>query len=87
MMGFIAWLVMGALVGWVASMLMGTNAQQGTFLNIVVGIVGASLGGMVSRALGGSGSTINNSGVNVTSFSISLIGAVLLLGLLRVLRG
>ncbi|MBL8603296.1 MAG: GlsB/YeaQ/YmgE family stress response membrane protein [Myxococcales bacterium] len=86
-MGFIAWLVMGALVGWVASMLMGTNAQQGTFLNIVVGIVGASLGGMVSRALGGSGATINNSGINVTSFSISLIGAVLLLGLLRVLRG
>ncbi len=44
-MGIIVWLVMGGLVGWIASMIMGTNGQQGIFLNIVVGIVGALIGG------------------------------------------
>lgn len=86
MIGFILWLLMGAFVGWIASLLMGTNASQGTILNIVVGIVGASIGGFISRGFGGSGATINNSGLSLTSFAISLVGAVVLLGIVRLLR-
>lgn len=84
-MAIILWLVMGALVGWVASMLMGTDAEQGAILNIIVGIVGAAIGGFVSRLVGGSGVNINNS-FSLTSFAISLLGAVLLLGIVKALR-
>lgn len=85
-MGIILWLVMGAIVGWVASMLMGTNARQGTILNIVVGIVGAALGGFLSSMLGGSGADINNS-FSLMSFAVSVVGAVVLLGIVRAVRG
>lgn len=80
-MGIIVWLVMGGLVGWIASMIMGTNAQQGIILNIVVGIVGALIGGWLLGPLLGTGSI--NDAITIMSFIVSLIGAVLLLAILR----
>lgn len=78
-MGIIVWLVMGGLVGWVASLIMGTNAQQGIILNIVVGIVGALIGGWLIGPMIGAGSI--NEGITVMSFVVSLIGAVILLAI------
>ncbi|MCH8531890.1 MAG: GlsB/YeaQ/YmgE family stress response membrane protein [Saccharospirillum sp.] len=78
-MYIIVWLIMGGLVGWVASMIMGTNAQQGIILNIVVGIVGAVIGGWLISPLLGAGSI--NEGITLMSFIVSLIGAVILLAI------
>ncbi len=83
-MGIIVWLVMGGLVGWIASMIMGTNAQQGILLNVVVGIVGAVIGGWLIGPLLGAGSI--NDGITVMSFIVSLIGAVLLLAVVSLFR-
>lgn len=79
-MNIIIWLVMGGVVGWIASMIMGTSAQQGIILNVVVGIVGALIGGWLIGPLLGAGSI--NEGISVMSFVVSLIGAVILLGIL-----
>lgn len=79
-MNIIIWLVMGGIVGWLASMIMGTNAQQGIILNVVVGIVGALVGGWLIGPLLGAGSI--NDGITVMSFVVSLIGAVVLLAIL-----
>ncbi|MDO9319816.1 MAG: GlsB/YeaQ/YmgE family stress response membrane protein [Gammaproteobacteria bacterium] len=83
-MGIFVWLIMGALVGWIASIIMGTNAQQGLALNIVVGIVGAMIGGWLIGPQLGAGSI--NDGITLMSFIVSLIGAVLLLAILSVFR-
>ncbi|MCS3903131.1 putative membrane protein YeaQ/YmgE (transglycosylase-associated protein family) [Methylohalomonas lacus] len=83
-MGIIMWLVIGGLVGWIASMIMGTNAQQGIILNVVVGIVGALIGGWLIGPLLGAGSI--NDGITVMSFIVSLIGAVILLAILRLFQ-
>jgi uncharacterized membrane protein YeaQ/YmgE (transglycosylase-associated protein family) len=83
-MGIIIWLVMGGMVGWGASMIMGTNAQQGVILNVVVGIVGAVIGGWLIGPLIGAGSI--NDGISVMSFIVSLIGAVVLLAIVSVFR-
>ncbi len=82
-MSIILWIVFGALVGWIASMIMGTDARQGALLNIVVGIVGAVLGGWAMSALGQGGV----SGFNLYSFVVSLIGACLLIAIVRAVRG
>lgn len=79
-MGLILWLVVGGVIGWLASLVMHTDAQQGVFLNIVVGLVGAALGG----ALFGGGSI--NEGLSARGFVVSLLGAILLLGLVNLLR-
>jgi uncharacterized membrane protein YeaQ/YmgE (transglycosylase-associated protein family) len=84
-MNFIIWLVVGGLVGWVASMLMRTDAQQGVFLNVIVGIVGALLGGWLISPLVGVG-TINQSNFSVGALVVSLIGAVILLAIVNLLR-
>lgn len=76
-MGIIVWLIVGGIVGWLASVIMGRDAQQGIFLNIVVGIIGAVLGGWLISPLVGVG-TINE-GITIGSFLVSLVGAVLLL--------
>ena len=78
-MGIIAWIIFGALAGWIASIIMGTNEQQGAFANIVVGVVGAMIGGFLSRVIGGSGVT----GFNLGSLLIAILGAVVLLGLYK----
>ena len=77
-MSFILWLIVGGLIGWVASMIMGTNDKQGIFLNIIVGIVGAFLGGLILAPLFGTG-TINQYDFSIGSLLVSLLGAVILL--------
>lgn len=83
-MGIIIWLIMGGVVGWIASMIMGTNGRQGIILNVVVGIVGALIGGWLIGPLLGAGSI--NEGITVMSFIVSLIGAVILLAILRLIQ-
>lgn len=83
-MGIIIWLIVGGVVGWLASIIMRTNAQQGLLLNVVVGIVGALLAGLVISPLLGIG-TINQ-GISVASFLVSLGGAVILLAIVNLFR-
>ena len=83
-MGIIIWLIVGGIVGWLASIIMKTNAQQGILLNIVVGIVGALLAGFLISPLVGVGSI--NEGVSVASILISLVGAIILLAIVNMFR-
>jgi uncharacterized membrane protein YeaQ/YmgE (transglycosylase-associated protein family) len=84
-MGIIAWLVFGALAGWVASMIAGTNERQGCLLNIVVGIVGAFIGGFLYSLLTGREFVAS---FDITSFIVAVAGAVILLFILsRTRRG
>jgi uncharacterized membrane protein YeaQ/YmgE (transglycosylase-associated protein family) len=82
---FIIWIVVGGLLGWVASMIMRTDAQQGMFLNIVVGIIGALLGGWLLAPLFGTG-TINQNDFSISSLLVSLLGAVILLAIVNLFR-
>jgi uncharacterized membrane protein YeaQ/YmgE (transglycosylase-associated protein family) len=84
-MNFIIWIVIGGVIGWLASMVMKTNAQQGIFLNIIVGIVGAFLGGWLLAPLFGTG-TINSDNFSLSSLLVSFLGAVILLGIVNLLR-
>ena len=81
-MGIIAFLILGGLAGWIGSMIMGTNASQGIFLNIVVGVVGAFIGGFLFNLFGSVGIT----GFNIWSFVVALLGAVILLWLVRLVQ-
>ena len=85
MINFIVWLIVGGLIGWVASMIMRTNAQQGVFLNIVVGIVGAMLGGWFISPLVGM-PTINQNAFSIGALLVSLVGAVILLAIVNLFR-
>ena len=80
-MGLIIWLVIGGVIGWLASIIMRTDAQQGIFLNIIVGIVGAFLGGLIV-----SGGSINNAPLTLYSFLVSLLGAIILLAIVNLIR-
>lgn len=81
-MGFIVWLIVGGVIGWLASLIMRTDAQQGIILNIVVGIVGAVIAGLIFG-----GGTINNSNpLDLTSILWSLLGAVILLAIVNLIR-
>ncbi|MDF0545653.1 GlsB/YeaQ/YmgE family stress response membrane protein [Sphingobium sp. H39-3-25] len=80
-MGIIMWLIVGGVIGWLASLIMRTDAQQGIFLNIIVGIVGAFIGGLLF-----SGGNINNAPLNITTFLVSLVGAVILLAIVNLVR-
>jgi uncharacterized membrane protein YeaQ/YmgE (transglycosylase-associated protein family) len=84
-MNVIIWLIAGGLIGWAASMIMGTDARQGVFLNVVVGIVGAVLGGWFLSPLFG-GSTINQGNFNLTSLIVSFLGAIGLLAIVKFVR-
>jgi uncharacterized membrane protein YeaQ/YmgE (transglycosylase-associated protein family) len=86
MINFIVWLLFGALVGWLASLVMRTDAQQGALLNIIVGIVGAFLGGFLFNILGLGGSNINNSDFSLSALIVSFIGAVVLLGIVNLFQ-
>ena len=77
-MNFIIWLIVGGLVGWVASIVMGTNRQQGILMNVIVGIVGAFLAGLVLTPYFGI-STINQNNFSMPALLVSLVGAVILL--------
>ena len=78
-MGIIIWLIVGGVVGWLASLIMRTDAQQGIILNIVVGIVGAIISGLL---FGGS----INGGITIETFLYSLIGAIILLAIVNLIR-
>jgi uncharacterized membrane protein YeaQ/YmgE (transglycosylase-associated protein family) len=77
-MNFILWIIVGGILGWIASLIMHTNAQQGPMLNILVGIIGALLAGFLLTPLFGVG-TINQSNFSLPSLLLSLLGAVILL--------
>ena len=85
MINFIIWIIVGGLLGWIASMVMRTDAQQGTLLNIVVGIVGAFVAGLVLTPLFGIG-TINQNNFSMASLLVSLLGAIILLGIVNLFR-
>ncbi len=85
MINFIVWLIVGGLIGWVASMIMRTDSQQGPLLNIIVGIVGALLAGFVLTPLLG-GSTINQGDFSLTGLLMSLLGSVVLLAIINLFR-
>jgi uncharacterized membrane protein YeaQ/YmgE (transglycosylase-associated protein family) len=78
-MGIILWLVIGGVVGWLASILMRTDGQQGILLNVVVGIVGAVIAGLIF------GAGINQA-ITVMTFVYSLIGAIILLAIVNLFR-
>ncbi len=80
-MGIIIWLIVGGIVGWLASIIMRTDAQQGILLNIVVGIVGAFVGGLIF----GRGN-INDGALTLGTFLVSLLGAVILLAIVNLVR-
>ncbi len=81
-MGFILWLIIGGVVGWLASIVMKRDASQGIILNIVVGIVGALLGGWLISPLIGAPS-INSGEISVASLLVSFVGAVVLLAIVN----
>lgn len=85
-MGFIIWLLVGGLVGWVASLIMKTDGSQGIILNVLVGIVGAAIAGFFISPLVGV-STINQNALNVGSILVSLVGAIILIGVVKLVRG
>ena len=76
--GIFLWIIIGGLAGWVASMLMGTNARQGMLANIIVGVVGASVGGFLARVLFADERA--NNGL-VASFGVALVGACMFIAL------
>ncbi|MBK9133494.1 MAG: GlsB/YeaQ/YmgE family stress response membrane protein [Betaproteobacteria bacterium] len=84
-MNFIVWLIVGGIIGWIASLIMRTDGQQGIFLNVIVGIIGAALGGWLLAPLLGTGS-INQGSFSVASMLVSLAGAVVLLAIVNLVR-
>ncbi len=84
-MNFIIWLIVGGIIGWLASLMMKTDGQQGIILNVVVGIVGALLGGWLISPLLGVG-TINQDNFSLPSLLVSFLGAAILLAIVNLFR-
>jgi uncharacterized membrane protein YeaQ/YmgE (transglycosylase-associated protein family) len=82
-MGIISWIIFGGLAGWIGSMIMGTDGSQGIFLNIVIGIIGAMIGGFVFSLLGTTGVT----GFNLYSFGVAVVGSVIAIWAVQMMRG
>lgn len=80
--GIILWVLIGGLAGWLGSIVMGTNEKQGTILNIVVGIVGAIVGGYVTSAV--FGDNLGNNGI-FASLGVSLLGSCIVIGIVKLL--
>ena len=85
-MSFISWIIVGGILGWLASIVMKRNDQMGIILNVVVGIVGAFLGGLLLAPLFGTG-TINQNDFSVGSLLVSFLGAIILLAIVNFFRG
>ncbi len=81
-MGFILWLIIGALAGWIASMIMKTNAEQGLLIDIIVGIIGAFIGGFIARQF----LNINPDSNLIVSLVTAVVGAVILLAIIKAVR-
>ncbi len=81
-MGFLSWIILGGIAGWIASLIMKTNDQQGILANIVVGIVGALIGGFVVGLFGGEGII----GFSIYSLLVAVIGAVILLAIMKAVK-
>ena len=84
-MNFLVWIVVGGIIGWLASMVMRTDAEQGPFLNIIVGIIGALLGGWLISPLIGAG-TVNSGDFSLSGLIVSFLGAVILLAIVNLFR-
>ncbi|HEX7858611.1 MAG TPA: GlsB/YeaQ/YmgE family stress response membrane protein [Sphingobium sp.] len=84
-MGLIILLIIGGVLGWLASLLMRTDGQQGVLLNVVVGIVGAVLAGLLLNPLLGGGNIMNGD-FSVSALLVSFLGAVVLLAVVNLLR-
>ena len=84
-MNFILWILVGGLIGWVASIVMRTNAQQGILLNVIVGVVGALVAGWIISPLVGI-PTINQDVFSLPALLVSLLGAIVLLGVVNLVR-
>lgn len=82
-MGLILWIIFGAIVGWVASLIMRTDEEQSGLINIVVGIIGALIGGLIAEFLGFRGV----SGFNLSSFVVALVGAIVLIAIVKMFTG
>jgi len=78
-MNIILWVILGAVAGWIASMIMKTNSNQGTVTDIILGILGAVVGGVVFNLLGAPGAT----GFNIYSLVVATVGAVILIWISR----
>jgi uncharacterized membrane protein YeaQ/YmgE (transglycosylase-associated protein family) len=81
-MGIILWIIFGGIVGWIASLIMRTNAQQGPLMDIIIGIIGALVGGGIMSFFGQSGIT----GFNIYSFLVAILGAIVLIAIVRAFR-
>jgi len=84
-MNLIIWLIVGGVIGWLASLLMRTDGQQGIFLNVIVGIVGALVGGWLLSPLVGAG-TINQDNFSLPALLVSFVGAAILLAIVNLIR-
>ncbi|MGQ3051536.1 MAG: GlsB/YeaQ/YmgE family stress response membrane protein [Roseateles sp.] len=84
-MNLIIWLIAGGLIGWVASLLMKTDGEQGVILNVLVGIVGAAIGGWLISPMVGMPS-INDGSLSLGALVVSLLGAVVLLAIVNLIR-
>jgi len=84
-MNLIIWIVLGGVVGWLASLVMKTDAEQGVLLNVIVGIVGALLGGWLISPFVGAG-TINQNDFSLPGLGVSFLGAVILLAIVKLFR-
>lgn len=82
-MNILLWIVLGFLAGWIASIVMKTNSSQGTFMDIILGIVGSLVGGFIMNLFGAEGVT----GFNIYSLLVATLGAIVLIGIGRALRG
>lgn len=82
-MSLLIYIIFGGLVGWIASMLMGTDGQQGIILNVIVGVIGAALGSWIFSLLGLGGSI---TGFNIGSFVVAIVGAVVLIAVVKAVR-
>ena len=84
-MGILVWLIVGGVVGWLASIVMRTDAQQGILLNVVVGIIGSLLGGFLLGPLLGGGNLLNGN-LDIMTLVVALLGAIILLAIVNLFR-
>jgi uncharacterized membrane protein YeaQ/YmgE (transglycosylase-associated protein family) len=82
-MGLLSWIILGALAGWVASIIMKKNQSMGAFANIVVGVIGAFIGGFVMNLIGANADV---TGFNFESFFVALVGSIILLAIVNLIK-